>query len=212
MKSEGICTFCGNKFISTAMTRHLSSCNHIEKPTLKSTGTEKYYLLKASAGPFFVYFEVNSSATLNTIDTFLRGLWLDCCGHLSAFTINHVRYSSYDEELDEDEKSMNIKLGTILQPNLSFLYEYDFGTTTELELKVLEEIIGKVKKILPIARNIMPDFRCKCKEIPTHVCAECLWDDAGFLCEKCSKKHECGEDMLLPVVNSPRMGMCGYTG
>ena len=23
---------------------------------------------------------------------------------------------------------------------------------------------------------------------------------------------KCEEDMLLPVVNSPRMGMCGYTG
>lgn len=26
------------------------------------------------------------------------------------------------------------------------------------------------------------------------------------------KTHECGEDMLLPVVNSPRVGMCDYTG
>jgi hypothetical protein len=27
-----------------------------------------------------------------------------------------------------------------------------------------------------------------------------------------SEEHECGEEALLPVVNSPRMGMCGYTG
>jgi len=26
------------------------------------------------------------------------------------------------------------------------------------------------------------------------------------------KDHERGEKMLLPVVNSPRVGMCGYTG
>ena len=42
---------------------------------------------------------------------------------------------------------------------------------------------------------------------------ECL------LCKKCAEKHEHGkgeepvdEGTFLPVVNSPRMGMCGYTG
>ena len=33
-----------------------------------------------------------------------------------------------------------------------------------------------------------------------------------FLCEVHTEKHDCGEEALLPVVNSPRMGMCGYTG
>lgn len=28
----------------------------------------------------------------------------------------------------------------------------------------------------------------------------------------CTQKHDCGEDMLLPLVNSPRASMCGYTG
>ena len=69
-----------------------------------------------------------------------------------------------------------------------------------------------LKKIELLARNNMPDFRCKCGKPATDVCTECLWEGNGFLCEKCAKSHECGEDMLLPVVNSPRMGMCGYTG
>jgi hypothetical protein len=34
-----------------------------------------------------------------------------------------------------------------------------------------------------------------------------------FYCELHSEDHDCEEaEMLLPVVNSPRMGMCGYTG
>ncbi len=36
--------------------------------------------------------------------------------------------------------------------------------------------------------------------------------DAGWLCDSCAEDHKCGEDMLLPVVNSPRTGVCGYTG
>ena len=26
------------------------------------------------------------------------------------------------------------------------------------------------------------------------------------------RNHDCGEEAILPVVNSPRMGVCGYTG
>ena len=33
-----------------------------------------------------------------------------------------------------------------------------------------------------------------------------------WLCEDCAKTHECGEEMLLPVCNSPRLGVCGYCG
>ena len=212
IKSEGICIFCQSTFSSVAMTRHLLACEKRKEQHKDVKSSEKFYLLRASDGPFFVYFEVNSSATLKSIDAFLRDLWLDCCGHLSAFTINGVRYSSYEKELDEGEKSMNVKLEQILNVDLSLLYEYDFGTTTMLEIKVIEQGEGEVKKVNPIARNIMPDFRCKCKEISTQVCAQCVWDGTGFLCKKCAKKHECGEDMLLPIVNSPRMGMCGYTG
>jgi hypothetical protein len=33
-----------------------------------------------------------------------------------------------------------------------------------------------------------------------------------FFCDKCGKKHKSHDEMFLPVVNSPRMGVCGYTG
>lgn len=39
-----------------------------------------------------------------------------------------------------------------------------------------------------------------------------IWDGEGWLCESCAKNHECDEDMFLPVLNSPRTGVCGYTG
>jgi len=32
------------------------------------------------------------------------------------------------------------------------------------------------------------------------------------LCDECAKQHACGMDMLLDVVDSPRVGECGYTG
>ncbi|MDI6903856.1 MAG: hypothetical protein QMC77_09015, partial [Methanocellales archaeon] len=51
-----------------------------------------------------------------------------------------------------------------------------------------------------------------CGKTATRVCTQCVWSGEGWLCDECAGKHECGEDMLLPVVNSPRVGMCGYTG
>jgi hypothetical protein len=35
--------------------------------------------------------------------------------------------------------------------------------------------------------------------------------DNPFFCDSCAEKHE-HEEMLLPVVNSPRMGVCAYDG
>ena len=44
------------------------------------------------------------------------------------------------------------------------------------------------------------------------ICAQCIYEDKGCLCDACARSHECGEEMLLPLVNSPRAGVCGYTG
>ena len=44
------------------------------------------------------------------------------------------------------------------------------------------------------------------------VSTNCLWSDEGWLCDERAPDHPCGEGMLLPVVNSPRVGMRGYTG
>ncbi len=191
------------------MTRHLQSCPE-RKKAQSEQGSGKVFLIKASAGPFWVYFEVNDSSTLVDIDIFLRDLWLECCGHMSAFTIDSVEYFSTTEFLEPGEKDMNRQLRKVIRPGVKFRHEYDFGTTTELDLKCISERSGKVReKVEILARNEMPEFYCdECERLAEEICGEC--DE--FLCESCAKKHGCGEDMFLPVVNSPRMGMCGYSG
>jgi len=208
MKSESVCSFCKKIVSGNVIRKHLGSC--AERMKASHEGSETIFLLKAQAGQFWVYFEANGSSKLEAIDSFLRGLWLECCGHLSAFTINDERYFSAPED---DEKGMDGKIKYILLTGMKFWHEYDFGTTTHLSLECISERTGEpLKKTGVLARNNMPDFRCKCGKPATDVCTECMWDGEGFLCEKCAEKHKCGEDMLLPVVNSPRMGMCGYTG
>jgi hypothetical protein len=111
---------------------------------------------------------------------------------------------------------MNFKLNRVLEPGMAFRHEYDYGSTTELQLKVLSIRSGRPRKaaVELMAENVVPEFLCKeCGKVAEHICSECQYeDDGGFLCEDCAEEHECGEDMLLPVVNLPRMGVCGYCG
>jgi len=213
MKSKGICKACNKTFSGSGMTRHLQACVERKKLQLVQ-GRGRILLLKASAGPFWVYFDVGDSSTLTDVDGFLRALWLECCGHLSAFTIGSVTYMSDTEFVDSGEKSMNIALKRVMKPGVKFRHEYDFGTTTELDMECISERQGKTgSKIDIIARNDMPEILCdECGKPAKEICTECMWDGEGFLCESCAEDHECGEEMLLPVVNSPRMGMCAYEG
>jgi hypothetical protein len=67
-----------------------------------------------------------------------------------------------------------------------------------------------------MARNLQPEASCiECQEPATYLCLECIIEDQvwGTLCDRHVKTHphEDYEDPI-PLVNSPRLGMCGYTG
>ena len=90
-------------------------------------------------------------------------------------------------------------------------YEYDFGSTTYLEGQVQAVRKGNFgkNKIRILARNDPYVFECdQCGKTATSTCLEC----EEFVCDQCLDSHECGEEMTLAVVNSPRMGVCEYGG
>ena len=102
-----------------------------------------------------------------------------------------------------------------------FEYIYDHGSSTELTIKVFSFLpftINKKEKLIKIAaRNNEIQFKCiKCKkENATEICAVCLYEVGRIkssFCKKCIKQHDCEEEMALPITNSPRSGICGYTG
>jgi hypothetical protein len=88
-------------------------------------------------------------------------------------------------------------------------------TTTELALKVIGEREGQARGAVVqiMARNDPPVWPCEvCGEPAVKVCPMCQYEGKGWVCKKHARQHECGEEMLLPVVNSPRTGECAYTG
>jgi len=166
----------------------------------------------------WLHLEVQSKAFLSALDGFLRRIWLECCGHLSSFEIRGVRYDSDpgdDFGFGYRPRSMKIRAETLLDPGLCFSYEYDFGSTTYLQLRVIERRAGAFpnQDVALIARNDPPVYLCvACDRPATQICSQCSWSVEALFCDSCAQKHECGEDVFLPIVNSPRMGVCGYAG
>ena len=150
-------------------------------------------------------------ARLRDLDHFLRETWLECCGHLSAFVIGEVEYYSYPlEHLTGDMSSRSTGFWTLER---SSGMRYDFGTMTELSLRVVAEDDMPGQGIRVLARNLPPVLACGvCGESATVVCVDWTDEDERFMCAACAAKEDFEEDMLLPVVNSPRVGECAYTG
>jgi hypothetical protein len=209
---QGKCYICGKTFGKVGMTKHL-------KTHLKDDGDTRLFHIRVDGlyqPEYWLHIEIPVDAKLKDLDEFLRDVWLECCGHLSAFEIDGTRYYSdyFDFDLDPMAKDMNVKLSEVLEVGKEFYHVYDFGDSTELRLKVVGERMGRKgkEKVRILARNEPPDIRCSCGKVAKWVCPICLYEGNAWFCDECAKEHECGEDVLLPVVNSPRCGVCGYEG
>ncbi len=226
----GTCSFCGETFTTRTIKRHLANCAKRQEVEAKAARSKKaktlpLYQLQVEGigffGKYWLYIELPADATLRNLDQFLRDIWLECCGHLSAFEIAGQRYSispMNDPFYGMKELNLSAKLRDIAPPGAKFDYEYDFGTTSELKLKVLSEREGPRanRAVQVLARNTPPEIQCEgCQQAPaTEICAECIYGDPenpALFCEACAEEHE-HEDFFLPLVNSPRTGLCGYTG
>ena len=209
---NGICAICKAKVSKRGIKKHLQAHLEGSEKNLKTGGKQKppaklFHLLVEGYGIsgdlYWMHLQALANARLRDLDRLLRDTWLECCGHMSAFS---------DKEGDIE---MDKKLENILIPGQKLIYEYDFGSTTELLLSVISEFEGTLKKgkVEILVRNEAPQIKCdQCDTPATTICTECIYDGEGWLCDDCAGTHGCDEEMFLPLVNSPRAGVCGYTG
>jgi hypothetical protein len=243
-KSEGKCLFCGKTFAKAGINRHLKT--HLEqkatenpqgKSFLVKIGTDSYY----GNTPYFLYLWVDGTATMKNVDGFLRDIWLECCGHMSAFTnpankqrsgmwgyfeamelLEQGKQKKYEKLMEETngEIPMSRKVNQVFHKDLKLDYKYDFGSSTNLQLTVMDEYPVKAdKNIVLLSRNEPLEWLCdSCQKEPaTQICTVHDWDDDSCFCDKCAKKHakKCSdfeEYASMQIVNSPRMGICAYNG
>ncbi len=199
--TKGHCYLCGAVIAKSGFVKHFDSKHlHGEK-----ADNQECVLLKVEDAEdkiYWLYLDMPLTSTLKTLDTFLREIWLECCGHMSGF------YQHGGIEIGKSTKLEQFPAGSVL------FYEYDFGSTTELRITFLHTVSRprQRKAVRLLARNLPLRFDCgQCGEEADYICCECdAMEEYPFLCEKCLESHE--HECALPVVNSPRMGVCGYCG
>lgn len=216
-QSKGQCTYCKAEIVKNVVTKHLATCpqHHaiIQQAETKKGKTETLFHLRAQSAhskEFWIDVEMRGSSTLQDLDNYLRGIWLECCGHLSQFSIG--RWTG--EELDMEER-----IDKVFTRVKELTHIYDFGTSSETVISLIGTREGHPTTARPLAlmvRNLMPETKCtECEQPATQLCMECLIEEQewGALCDAHATNHphdSYGEP--FPLVNSPRVGMCGYDG
>jgi hypothetical protein len=216
-QTKGICAFCGAVIGKGTVRKHLASCEKwraiVAQTESKAGGDETLYHLRVQPigqNEFWLDLEARGESRLNDLDSYLRAIWLECCGHLS-------RYSFGGWGGNEIAKSRQVQ--QIFREGVELVHIYDFGTSSETGIKFVATRQGKPTTKHPLAllvRNMMPEAKCiECGEPAVWLCEECLIEDQiwGVLCDAHGEDHphdNYGE--LVRLVNSPRLGMCGYEG
>ena len=204
-RRTGTCELCKVQMSKSKMETHIAGC----APEHDASGTTETIVQvridARGAPPYWLFLEARRSATLRHLDALLRETWLECCGHMSAFSIGRT------------ELPMVSKIGSALpRSRTGFAYEYDFGSTTALKGQVLgtrKGCLGRTPVRL-LARNDPLEWQCSnCSRAAVIICPFCVHEDDYLFCEAHAEEHACSdEEAYLPVVNSPRMGVCGYVG
>lgn len=218
--SYGACMLCGKRTTKAGMTRHLATCPAQHEPASGQPAPLYRLRVEDAWRPYYwMDVEIKASASLAMLDDFLRRQWLECCGHLSSFFIGDTEYTVPIEMMDiapgSNARDMAVKVGDVLGKGSKFTHLYDFGTSTDLKLRVADEREGRLGRepLRLLSRNEAPVWECDvCNADATWICTVCMYEhDNPFYCDKHANDHDCEDpEMLLPVVNSPRMGQCAY--
>ncbi|MBI5567483.1 MAG: hypothetical protein HY870_21465, partial [Chloroflexi bacterium] len=113
------------------MIKHLATCTERQTIIAKATRrpAEKLIHLQARdafGGPYWLNLEMNGSATLKDLDHYLRAIWLECCGHMSQFSIGGW---------GGEEIPLKTRIDRVFTPEVELTHIYDFGTESVTLIK-----------------------------------------------------------------------------
>ena len=231
-QTKGVCSYCEKPLTRNGMAKHLQDCpqrlSRIRQSNERGLREKQYHLQVQDAYGlgYWLQLEMRGRATLADLDWYLRVIWLECCGHLSDFTIRGQRYTQLTPGLFDfgmEKESMDIKVDRVLKTGLEFDYEYDFGSSTNLTIKVIGQRTGVATTKNPVAlmarNNFEPPPCDECGKPALLMCLDCYYTqqpevERGFACKEHAGAHEEHDEHGGPMgfFNSPRSGVCGYDG
>ncbi|ACO47413.2 DUF6930 domain-containing protein [Deinococcus deserti] len=214
--SRGMCRACGYVGTKASMTKHQAGCASRQAPGGTTHDVFRCRISGADLPAYWLDVELTPKATLDDLDRFLRDIWLECCGHLSSFTIGPHDNGDFGS-FRASRRTRQPSLAELdLHPGDKFGYTYDFGSSTNLTVQVqaYESVSGEATdRIKLLARNLPPISVCSLCSKPAKWVHTWESDDAtGGPLLYCGSHGKKTRDEQLPVVNSPRMGVCGYEG
>ena len=215
--SEGQCAYCKEMVAQKEMSKHLAA--HLKKMSAEKPSRDKSFHIRVESGPYFINLLIDSAAPLSFLDEYLRAIWLECCGHMSSLMDKSKKYV-FDDDDDNFGEDMAQGVSQLFKKGQKLQFDYDMGSTTSLDIKVLDEynVLAREGTEL-LSRNEPLKILCDvCNQKPAFkICTAHDWGEPALFCKSCGTKHkkEC-EDFAdyaaMPIVNSPRMGVCGYEG
>ncbi len=217
IQSEGQCAYCKEIFTKKEVSKHLAK--HLKEKAVEKPSPNKSFHIRVEDGPYFLNLLIDADAPLALLDDFLRAIWLECCGHMSTLMDKSKKYDfDFDDDTDGEDMSQTAK--QLFKKGQKLTYDYDMGSTTRLDITVLEEYsVLALEGVQILSRNEPLKLICHvCNEKPAFkMCSIHYRNEASLFCKSCSTKHkkECGDFAdysAMPIVNSPRMGTCAYEG
>lgn len=205
--SAGTCFICNEKIAGDSIEGHLQSClpslhwQEEKDPSLLIRITDKYQK------KFWLLVLASPKATLKDLDSFIRDVWVECCGHLSDFTIGHVHFSR-----DGEDEDMYVYIRDVLQPGEESVYQYDFGSTTTLVVRVLGTVpvVPPGRCIVLLGQNRRTHHACRsCDKEADYVYREDWTGRPQYFCSDCLSDQSIDNEYCLYLSNSPRAGVCG---
>jgi hypothetical protein len=183
-ESRGTCLFCGETIVKRSVSKHLAKCpkrlESIQAADVSARPEETLWHLRiqgAYAKEYWLDLEMKGAASLEQLDNYLRATWLECCDHLSQFTIGGWGGTDIGKAR---------KANSVFEAGLVLRHLYDFGTTSETDIQVMGSRSGHPLTKHPIylmARNNQPEVLCEeCGQPAEWLCIECLndYDKTGF--------------------------------
>lgn len=214
--TQGDCAYCGKASTRGGMSRHLRTCAKrraaVQAADLEPGKSRPFIHLQVQdswSGEYWLHLEMDGAVTLDELDHYLRTIWLECCDHMSQFSVGGWK----GEEID-----FEVSATAVFRLGVELTHIYDFGSSSYTLVKAVDFREGKATTSNPIvlmARNAPPPIPCtKCGEPSTQLCMECWTEDGEWtpLCNAHVPGHEHGLEEMMPPVNSPRFGVCGYAG
>jgi hypothetical protein len=186
-QTRGKCVYCGREMAKGGMLKHLDVCEQRQQVIAKAdqkTGVDQpifHLRTQDSWGDFWLDLEMPDSTTLKDLDRYLRAIWLECCGHLSRFSIGGW---------GGEEIPMKTRIDQIFNRAEELIHIYDFGTSSTTHVKRIRMREGKPTTPHPIAlmaRNSLPEAECmECDQPAKWLCMECLYEEeeSGYLCNR----------------------------